>query len=168
MISEVVNGSVCLSDIDITSFQIRLSRKYTFNIRITFLEKFYDGPKQIARQHYNYNREIRNNEDTTELPTYTLSKFEAGKYKEWVVWKFTTKGKKRKRIFVIDCDEIYLLHSTTSFQACRSASQLFIFISDIVDVQIDEKQTGLFSLQYIDRDEDSEEDSMELNHSPGR
>lgn len=109
---------------------------------------------------YSYNTEGRSYDHSVDLTTYIFTNFEAGKYKEWVVWKFTSKGKRRKRVFAIDCDEVYIYH-TASLKQCRgcgAGNQTYIFISNILDVQLDDRNPEYFMLYYQDDESDSDGD----------
>lgn len=100
-----------------------------------------------------------------DVTTYMFTNFEAGKYKKWVVWKLTSKGKRRKRVFAIDCDEIFIYHtgSLKMCGGCMSGNETYIFISSIVDVQLDENHPDVFVLFYHDDDYDSDDSDANLS-----
>ena len=156
MMSDVVNENTRLCDMDVTSFRIRLSRNLSL---LSCAEHFYDGPKVVSCPTYSYNLDNSAYDDGVDLTSYMFTNFEAGKYKEWQVVRITSKGKRRKRIFAIDRDEVFIypLGSFSRCGGCCSANQTTIFISNILAIIPLHNPPDCFELKYEDVDYDSDD-----------
>lgn len=156
MMSDVVNENTRLCDMDVTSFRIRLSGRASFG---SLAEHFYDGPKVASCPTYSYNLDNSAYDDGVDLTSYMFTNFEAGKYKEWPVVCVTAKGKRRKRIFAIDRDEVFVypLGSLSRCGGCCGANQTTIFISNILAVIPLHAPPDSFEIEYEDIDYDSDD-----------
>ena len=156
MMSDVVNENTRLCDMDVTSFRIRLSGRAWFG---SLTEHFYDGPKVASCPTYSYNLDNSAYDDGVDLTSYMFTNFEAGKYKEWPVVCVTAKGKRRKRIFAIDRDEVFVypLGSFSRCGGCCGANQTTIFISNILAIIPLHAPPDSFEIEYEDIDYDSDD-----------
>ena len=136
---------------------------------VSSIERFFDGPRITTYSMNTYTSESTSRKDITFDPSsYIFTNFEAGKYKEWVVWKFTSKGKQRKRIFAIGFDYINICHISPFNQCngCGYGNNTYISFSDIIDVQLDENHPGVFSLFYADDYSDYEDSDIARPQEP--
>ena len=160
MMSDVVNENTRLCDMDVTSFRIRLSGGV---VSSSCVEHFYDGPRIASCPTYSYNTDTSAYDEGVDLTTYMFTNFEAGKYKEWPVVKITSKGKRRKRIFAIDRDEVFVypLASLSRCGGCCASNQTTIFISNIIAIIPLHNPPDGFELKYEDDDYDSDDSDYE-------
>lgn len=119
--------------------------------RCESVEKFCDGPKVLPCPSYNYAPGTRSAEEATELGSYLFTNFEAGKMKTWIVKKITSKQKLRKRIMVVDRDEVFINHvSFWKCSSCSTRSQIYIDIASINSIVMERDPPNSFTIKFTD------------------
>lgn len=112
---------------------------------------------------YNYAPGTKSSEETSEQGSYLFTNFEAGKMKTWVVRKITSKQKLRKRIMVIDRDEVFINHMMSFWlcPSCSSRSQTYIDIASINSIVMERDPPNSFTIKFTDDyySEDEEPDA---------
>ena len=130
------------------------------------VEKFGDGPRVLPCPSYSYAPGTRSADETTEQGSYLFANSEAGKVKTWVVRKITSKQKLRKRIMVIDRDEVFINHMMSFWlcPSCSTGAQTYIDIASINSIVMARDPPNSFTIKFTD-DYYSEDEDPETENS---